>query len=1126
MREDLDFDINENDGKINENCECIKCNCPKMQVKIGENKIKCICDTGSQITCISEEFEEKIDKKIKECLPISNIVIRGAFKARTVRVKKQISTTLEVGPLKLKTIFLVVPNLTSDMILGSNWFKENKVIIDYKNSKISINDVVFSEPIAKFEEFRERVDDECRRIDKENREFDINAKIKALKKNSIIKKIIDENNNFNMTEIIECEIENTEIVKKVEKMITENENLNEIEKDALLYVILKNIKVFSGKPGRAKNYEHKINVKDSKAIIRKNYPIPITKLEKVRNRIKELKRENILEDSDSPHCNPLRIVEKKDGAIRVCIDGRFVNVVIESEHEGPPNIDDILQKHEGKKFFSTTDFPLGYYQIPLEKNSRKYTAFVFEGKSYQFTRVPFGLKTAGNGFVRAVNKALEGGTEEFTTAYVDDILITSADFSSHLMSLDATFKKLIEAGFTLNIEKSNWCRSEVKFLGFKLTKEGIEIDPEKIKAINDIPEPKSLKQLQSALGVFGQFRRFTFKYANYIEPFREILSAKKKFKWTEEHSRAFKEMKRKFIENTTLAHYRIDKQFILRTDASKKGIAAMLVQKDASDNECIISIVSRCVKNYEKNYTITELELLAIVYGVVKFAKYLLGSTFKIITDHQALTFFLKTPFYNSRLARWSMILSEHSFEIEYCRGERNIAADYFSRVISGSIDDDDDSTFVIAKNKCMWENCKNKQNESQILNIKTSNRETELKNFLKNIKQEQREDTKTNQIINKVNNKSMGEGFCIHEGVLFFKSKYDLEWRIVVPHTISEIIVETSHERLGHQGFQKTLKFIQKHYFWKGLRKQVKKFIKICDNCQRTKHLNICMEGKFKPILPEGPGEILSVDFFGPLPKSRGGVKYVFVLKDLFSKLITLYPIKRANTKTCLQKLLEDYFIKVGKPKKIISDHGTQFTAKAWQNTLEREGVKVGFSSIRHPKSNPVERTMRELGRFFRTYCSENHTSWATKIKDIEKYLNIATHESTGFPPHELHFGESIKGELESMVSFPPGELRPREVQLKLAKKSMLKLAKIREKQQGKISKIKLNEGDLVLLREPHLSNALEKEIHKFFHIYIGPFIINKKIGENAFEIIDKNNKNRKKGVYNRTELRKYFEK
>lgn len=119
-------------------------------------------------------------------------------------------------------------------------------------------------------------------------------------------------------------------------------------------------------------------------------------------------------------------------------------------------------------------------------------------------------------------------------------------------------------------------------------------------------------------------------------------------------------------------------------------------------------------------------------------------------------------------------------------------------------------------------------------------------------------------------------------------------------------------------------------------------------------------------------------MDFFGPLPMSTAGVQYIFVIQDLFSKFVTLYSIKKANTKTCLDKLTKHYFSEVGMPKRILSDNGTQFRANAWRSTLESYGVKVKFSSIRHPKSNPVERTMRELGRMFRTYCADRHTSWA----------------------------------------------------------------------------------------------------------------------------------------------------
>lgn len=212
-------------------------------------------------------------------------------------------------------------------------------------------------------------------------------------------------------------------------------------------------------------------------------------------------------------------------AILVCLDARFINDKIESNNECPPIMEELLQKFEGKKFFSTTDCNSGYWQIPLDEKSKQYTAFLFDGHLYEFNRIPFGLKTAGSGFIRAMSIALGQELEEFISCYVDDILIASRTFEEHLEHIERLLIKLQKAGFTLSLEKSIFFRDKVSFLGFKLSADGIKADPDRLSVIADFPCPKDKRQLQAFLGVCGYYRRFSVKHAKFIGTFRDLLSS-------------------------------------------------------------------------------------------------------------------------------------------------------------------------------------------------------------------------------------------------------------------------------------------------------------------------------------------------------------------------------------------------------------------------------------------------------------------------------------------------------------------------------------------------------------------------------------------------------------------------
>ncbi|PNF40755.1 hypothetical protein B7P43_G18308, partial [Cryptotermes secundus] len=158
---------------------------------------------------------------------------------------------------------------------------------------------------------------------------------------------------------------------------------------------------------------------------------------------------------------------------------------------------------------------------------------------------------------------------------------------------------------------------------------------------------------------------------------------------------------------------------------------------------------------------------------------------------------------------------------------------------------------------------------------------------------------------------------------------------------------------------------------------------------------------------LPTRPGELLTVDLYGPLPTGRGGVKYLFVCLEFFSKHVKLYPLKAATTRSCLKKLKNHYFQEVIKPKVVLSDHGSQFASPAWQKALAELGIQCKYSPIQHPESNPIERIMRELGKYFKIYCNETRKKWPELVPYIENWLNSSISQSTGYAPIELLNGE-----------------------------------------------------------------------------------------------------------------------
>ena len=523
----------------------------------------------------------------------------------------------------------------------------------------------------------------------------------------------------------------------------------------------------------------------------------------------------------------------------------------------------------------------------------------------------------------------------------------------------------------------------------------------------------------------------------------------------------------------------------------------------------------------ESRYTTTEQELLAIVYTIFKFRYYLIGVKFEIITDHKSLVFLDSTTYHNSRLIRWSLLLQQFSFEIKYCRGSENIIADILSRNPEARFSNEIENKIVISfiEQYCLPE----KEHEvTSLVIMMIFNDEAPLKTIMKNLSYKQKNDPGLRLIVDSINNKGNCANYQIYRDVLFHRQNDSENWRMVIPECIKKDLITFTHERLGHPGVYKTINYIKMYYYWKSINRDVKKLILNCDLCQRVKHLTIAMEGEYQLVEAVGPNDLVAVDFYGPLPRGRGGVQYLFLVLDTFSKLVKLYTLKNATTHASLNKIIDKYIPECGKPKKILNDNGTQFTLLKWKQTLDWEGIHVIYSSIRHPQSNPSERVMREIGRMFRTFCEHKNTTWVEYVQRIENLLNITTHFSTEFTPYELHFGKPIPSEIKKIIQFPELRKIDHSVIVTLAKENINKHFKNRQKNQ-KTSKVELNIGDKVLLRVRHLSNALDHVTTKFFHLYEGPYLITKIVGKNAFVLIDSKNNNKIIGTYNRANLRKY---
>lgn len=304
-----------------------------------------------------------------------------------------------------------------------------------------------------------------------------------------------------------------------------------------------------------------------------------------------------------------------------------------------------------------------FWQIPLDIKSRDKTAFVVPGRPLcQFTVLPFGLCNSPQTMCRLMHRVIPHELHERVFVYLDDLLITSATFDEHIELLKKVACLLTEAGLTINVEKSKFLLKQIKYLGYVVGDGCLKVDPEKVQAIKDFPQPTTVRHIRRFLGMTGWFNRFIPNYAIICAPMTDLLKKKCKLQWNEKAELAFQQLKTALTSAPVLVNPDFSKTFFIQCDACTTGIGGVLFQKADNDSEHPIAFFSKKLNSAQRNYSITELECFAVIMSIKKFRPYIEGYSFVIITDHASLKWLMSQKDLAGRLARWSLKLQGYDF--------------------------------------------------------------------------------------------------------------------------------------------------------------------------------------------------------------------------------------------------------------------------------------------------------------------------------------------------------------------------------------------------------------------------------------------------------------------------------
>ena len=764
--------------------------------------------------------------------------------------------------------------------------------------------------------------------------------------------------------------------------------------------------------GQAVGVKHRINVGSHPPIRQQPYRTPLAKQQVVIEEVNKMYREGVIEPSKSPWSSPIVLVPKKDGTTRFCVDYRKLNAVTKKDAHPLPHIQDVLHAFKGMHYFCTLDLKSGYWQIPMAEEDKEKTAFTVAGGGlWQFRVMPFGLCNAVATFQRLMEEVLSPLRGEGVLVYVDDILVFGESLQQTKERVREVLKLFEKSHLIVKTEKCRWFEPEIKFLGHIIGELGVSKDPEKVKAVVEWPVPACQKGLRAFLGLDNYYRRFVKDFARIARPLHELTGKNTPFQWNPSADAAFRQLKQALSsENIVLAYPDVTKSFFLDVDACGEGVGAVLSQ-DIDGHERVVEYYSRSLTPAEKNYCITRLELLGLVSATRHFHHYLCGTRCYVRTDHSALLWLKSFKRVEGQLARWMESLQAYDLDITYRKGKIHENADSLSRRKCGE-----------ACTQCS-KKVKRDSVPVQVL----------LADGLASVdwREEQRTDEVTRQVREWVDQRERpvweeisGSGFelcslwsqfdsLVVEGGLLKRitEVNDREIsQLVVPKAQREFVLSHIHGGRLHVGEGRTCQLVKERFFWPRWRKDVHHHIRCCETCRQVDGSTGQRKQALKKYHAGFPWQRVMVDFYGPLPLSRRGNKYVLVFVDQFSKWVECIPSPDSTAGIVARILVEEIICRYGVPWELHSDQGRCFESDLLKHLSHLLGINRTRTTPYHPQSDgQVERFMRYLGSGLAKLTAVDQRNWDEAVPWIAYSYRATEHSATQYTPAEVFLGRNV---------------------------------------------------------------------------------------------------------------------
>ena len=845
------------------------------------------------------------------------------------------------------------------------------------------------------------------------------------------------------------------------------------------------------------------------------------------------------------------LVGKPDGkSYRLVQDMRQMNTQTLPDNYPLPRIDTIMNKMTDNNYLSVFDFLKGFVQVGLEEESRPLTAFTYDDKRYQWARLVMGQTSSSSQFARCMAQLFANVPFNALISYLDDILVGSKTVEEHLKRLRFIFERLSWGNLRVSPRKCQIMTSEVKFLGHRISRQGLRIDEDRIKAVHELAEPKNQKQLQQFLGVMNYMRSFIYKFAEIAAPLYELLKKNVSFNWTDECKESFQKLKTVMTRSPILAIPDVQDKlssYQVTIDSSKKGHGGVLSQI-VDGKRRIISYFSKGVPSHLKKLGATRLEFLGLYYALKHWRLYLEGANFCVLTDCTALLnletiFKNENSYYQRRLAE----LSGFRFTIKHVSGksEQIKLADMLSRYpFDKAVKNVASQTDCSVVNSKESESVKLPQKEisesKTVLKIRRALEAEDAKIkepvTLGEIKSEYQNDRDLATVIEWLETGTVPENISyrknpaqichywqninllkFQDGVLYRKwivpsDRTKDHDQIVVPGSLIERTLYTYHDASCHSGVETALELCRRKFYFYKMKREFKLYCNACIVCAKNKQPQAFKRAPLKPIVYSNFNQCISVDFNEPskMRTKRGHVALLTIV-DMYSNYLVCKPVKSTSSEEAIKIIINEWVLKFGAPTNILHDLGSHFTSALFKEMLKVFDIKDTHGTPWHSQTQGrVEAFNKKINVAMRVSLNDEQWQEYDKwINFIVFTLNCLKSTKTGYSANFLVFSRELAMPRDIFVSDNErieefrSEIDDRdytrlqaynlyrqatEVTRKVVANSATKAKYMKTQYDKKVKGPYMNKGDLCLL-------LIDVPNHKFADRFKGPYLIEEKI-------------------------------